>query len=121
MLLKLEDNISLKDIEEQESMNPSLPIITTASDMPVYESRVPPSDDGGDPILTDFGQMRFAEEAGNNEWCMPDLYRAPEVLLKLPFSFPINVWSIGIMVSRKPREPLMRQFFGAKLTCFVPL
>ena len=97
--------MSLKDVEEQESMNLSFPIITTASDMPVYESRVPPLDDGHDPILTDFGQMRLAEEAGNNEWCMPDLYRAPEVLLKLPFSFPVDVWSMGIRVSNRPRAP----------------
>lgn len=55
---------------------------------------------GGVPILTDFGQMRLAEEGGNREWCMPDIYRAPEVLLKLPFSFPVDMWSIGVMVSR---------------------
>lgn len=29
---------------------------------------------------------------------MPDLYRAPEMLLGLPWSFPVDVWSIGVMV-----------------------
>ncbi|OQV11245.1 Protein kinase domain-containing protein [Cladophialophora immunda] len=28
---------------------------------------------------------------------MSDLYRAPEVLLKLPWAFPVDVWSVGVM------------------------
>lgn len=54
----------------------------------------------GIPILTDFGQMRLAEPI-NNDWWMSDSYRAPEVLLKLPWGFPVDVWSVGVMVSRK--------------------
>ncbi|GAM91389.1 hypothetical protein ANO11243_094390 [Dothideomycetidae sp. 11243] len=51
----------------------------------------------GIPVLTDFGQMRHIEPQ-NTGWCMPDVYRAPEVLLKLPWGYPIDVWSVGVMM-----------------------
>ena len=51
----------------------------------------------GIPVLNDFGQMRLMDST-NTDWCMPDLYRAPEMLLGLPWSFPVDVWSIGVMV-----------------------
>ncbi|OJJ87940.1 uncharacterized protein ASPGLDRAFT_55214 [Aspergillus glaucus CBS 516.65] len=50
----------------------------------------------GIPILTDFGQMRPLEP-GNRDWWMPGLYRASEVLLNLPWGFPVDIWSIGVM------------------------
>ena len=112
MLLKLETEASLKNIEEQESMSPSLPITTSASTVPVYQSKTPLSANSSDPFLTDFGQMRHAEAPGNQEWCMPDLYRAPEVLLELPFSFPVDVWSIGVMVSAEAHWK-----YTTRLTC----
>ena len=37
-------------------------------------------------------------EPGNSDWWMPDLYRAPEVLLVLPWGYPVDMWSIGVMV-----------------------
>jgi serine/threonine-protein kinase SRPK3 len=95
-LTEIEDEVSLKDIEEQESQNPSEPII--AHGVPVYRSRTPMLELSGVPILTDLGQMRLAEP-GNRDWWMSDLYRAPEVLLKLPWGFPVDVWSVGVMVS----------------------
>lgn len=52
----------------------------------------------GIPILTDFGQMRPLEP-GNRDWWMPGLYRAPEVLLNLPWGFPVDIWSIGVVVN----------------------
>lgn len=96
VLTKIEDKISLKDVEEQGSQDPSIPVTTDG--VPVYRSRTTMLELSGVPILTDFGQMRLAEP-GNRDWWMPDLYRAPEVLLKLPWGFPVDVWSVGVMVS----------------------
>ncbi|KLJ11663.1 hypothetical protein EMPG_09662 [Blastomyces silverae] len=98
VLSEIEDDTLLKDIEEQERHDSSIPIDSVnGAAAPVYLSRRMAPQLGGVPILTDFGQMRLAEEGGNREWCMPDIYRAPEVLLKLPFSFPVDMWSIGVM------------------------
>ncbi|PGH14527.1 serine/threonine protein kinase [Helicocarpus griseus UAMH5409] len=81
--------------EEQESQTPSIPITPADGRAPVYPTRQPDIDITGLPILTDFGQMRIALEGGNREWCMPDVYRAPEVVLRLAFS--LDMWSIGVM------------------------
>ena len=94
------DESVFKDIEDQESQDPSTPIMNDG--VPVYRSRAAMVELSGIPILTDFGQMRFAEPM-NNDWWMPDSYRAPEVLLKLPWAFPVDVWSVGVMVSRKAK------------------
>lgn len=91
VLSEIEDDVSLKDVEEQESQDPSVSMITGDCTAPVHKSRATMVELGGIPILTDFGQMRLAEEGGNQEWCMPDLYRAPEILLKLPFGFPVDM------------------------------
>ncbi|MCJ1384252.1 hypothetical protein MMC17_007368 [Xylographa soralifera] len=89
-----EDETNFKDIEDQESQDPSLPIMSNKG--PIYRSRTTMLKLSGTPVLTDFGQMRLASPM-NKDWWMSDLYRAPEVLLKLPWSFPVDVWSLGVM------------------------
>ncbi|KAJ5515891.1 protein kinase domain-containing protein, partial [Penicillium freii] len=83
-----------------ESQNPSLPITSSiygAMPIVVYKSRPTMLALSGHPILTDYGQMRLVEGCMNQDWWMSDLYRAPEVLLHLPWGFPADIWSIGIM------------------------
>ncbi|EFR05429.1 CMGC/CLK protein kinase [Nannizzia gypsea CBS 118893] len=97
------DPTGLKEVEEQESKNPSVPIITKdkngAVSGIVYKSQPTRLEHTGFPVLTDFGQMRFAGDDGEfNDWWMPDLYRAPEILLQLPWSCPVDMWSVGIMI-----------------------
>ncbi|CAI7660131.1 unnamed protein product [Penicillium glandicola] len=102
VLIKIDDDASLQGIEDQESQNPSLPITSTIYEvMPtvVYKSRPTMLAVSGHPILTDYGQMRLAEGCMNQDWWMSDLYRAPEGLLHLPWGFPADIWSIGVMVS----------------------
>lgn len=85
----------LTEIVDEESQDPSTPVISNG--VPVYQSRSTMLELSGIPILTDFGQMRFAEP-GNCDWWMSDLYRAPEVFLGLPWGYPVDMWSIGVMV-----------------------
>ena len=49
------------------------------------------------PVLTDFGTAR-SSKATHEGWGMAHSYRAPEVLLGLPWSCEIDIWSIGVMV-----------------------
>ncbi|EGC49442.1 protein kinase [Histoplasma capsulatum var. duboisii H88] len=99
VLMQIEDDTSLKDVEDQESQDPSVPITRNNGDVTtiVYRSRPTMLELSGHPILTDFGQMRLVEGCVNQDWWMPDLYRAPEVLLQLPWGFPVDIWSIGVM------------------------
>ena len=94
--LLLDPSTLFRNVEEQELRDPSIP--DTIGGGLVYPSRNLLGHLSGTPVLTDFGQMRLVEPA-NNDWWMPDLYRAPEVLLGLPWGFPVDVWSIGVMVS----------------------
>ncbi|QMW42280.1 hypothetical protein G4B11_005604 [Aspergillus flavus] len=82
IVMDIEDDTILKDVEQQETEYPSTPITTELS---------------GHPWLTDFGQMRVVEGRINQDWWMSDLYRAPEVLLQLPWGYPVDIWSIGVM------------------------
>lgn len=102
--MRLEDESSLKDIENQETREPSVPIIMPDGAAPVYKSRKTKLELSGLPVLADFGQMRLVEGQVNQDWCMSDLYRAPEVLLGLPWEYPVDVWSIGVMVSTGSHE-----------------
>ncbi|KAL4907141.1 kinase-like domain-containing protein [Aspergillus multicolor] len=93
------DDSSFKGIGAQESANPSIPIISELG-VPVYPSRHPSIDIGvGIPILTDLGSMRDDDTDGriNQDWIMPDLYRALEVLLQIPWIFQVDMWSVGVM------------------------
>lgn len=105
VLVEIEDDSSLKDLEEQKTRDPSTPVISEGA--PVYRSREPLFELSGVPILTDFGQMRISRPV-NQDWWMSDMYRAPEVLLQLPWCFPVDIWSIGIMVIE--RLPIIRLY-----------
>ncbi|KAI2726238.1 hypothetical protein CBS147332_3125 [Penicillium roqueforti] len=69
VLMQLDDDSCLKEIESQESQDPSVPIMTTDGVAPVYRSR----------------RARMME------------LLAPEVLLGLPWEYPVDVFSIGVM------------------------
>ncbi|EEQ31900.1 protein kinase domain-containing protein [Microsporum canis CBS 113480] len=100
LMYLFDDTSSLEQVEEMESQEPSVPIIAndygSASHI-TYKSRSTMLEISGHPILTDFGQMRHVEGCINQDWWMPDIYRAPEVLLQLPWSYAVDIWSIGVM------------------------
>lgn len=51
--------------------------------------------------LCDFDMSKF--ENNNNEYCTPSvvthLYRAPEILTDKIYSFPVDIWAMGIMMA----------------------
>ncbi|RJE24171.1 STYKc [Aspergillus sclerotialis] len=61
VLMEIEDGTNLKDVEDQESQSPSIPIIRDDGATTVYKSRPTMLELSGHPILTDFGQMRLVE------------------------------------------------------------
>ncbi|KAJ5703237.1 hypothetical protein N7488_010785 [Penicillium malachiteum] len=82
VLMEIQDDTSLKDIEDQETRCPSLAILSTVNSTPtvVYRSKPTILEVTGNPILTDFGQMRLIEDCVNRDWWISDLYRAPKTL-----------------------------------------
>lgn len=87
----IEDEVELKAVEE-EITKPS----ARKTDNGVYETRQIFAE-VGNPKLTDLGEARFGQ---NNyvEHVMPDLYRAPEILLGLPWDNKIDIWALGLTV-----------------------
>ncbi|KAK4155789.1 Serine/threonine-protein kinase [Chaetomidium leptoderma] len=50
-------------------------------------------------VLCDFGEARFGSEA-YSEHAMPDLYRAPEILLRIQWNEKIDIWALGLVLWR---------------------
>ena len=52
----------------------------------------------GLPVLTDFGNSHI-DSGDNVDNVQPWQYRAPEVVLRIPWSYEIDIWNVGVLVS----------------------
>lgn len=52
----------------------------------------------GAPVLCDFGSA-VSGEMEHLEDVQPNVYRAPEVILEVPWTYDIDIWNVGCMVS----------------------
>jgi hypothetical protein len=69
-----------------------------ANGLPVYASRrfdLPKVFGRAD--LSDFGSAVRGDEKRNHD-AQPDVYRSPEVMLKTDWSYPVDIWNVGVMV-----------------------
>lgn len=102
--MKSDDDTMFRRAEEEELSNPSVPftVHTHFHAHPIYPSRGRPMnllEASGHSILADFGSARLLKpSAATDGWWMPDTYRAPEILMGVPWDHGVDVWSIGIMV-----------------------
>ena len=97
ILLAIEDDCTLVNYEKAEINEPSPRKID--GDRIIYLSReldLPRTP--GPPILCDFGEARFAGKDSNEE-IQPYIYRAPEVILKVPWNEKVDIWNVGVLVS----------------------
>lgn len=78
----------------------------------IYQSRrLPDTPWSGTPMITDFGAARLGEpEEMHGGDVMPLVYRAPEVILGMPWDTKIDMWCIGLMVG-----DIMNQFVIKRL------
>ena len=53
----------------------------------------------GSAVISDFGEARLASEARQEDLIMPSVYRAPECVLGMPWSYPVDIWALGMTVS----------------------
>lgn len=68
----------------------------------IYTSRslgVPEAKRLRPPVLCDFGAVVSGKEPNDRD-VQPDLYRAPEVMLGIPWGREIDIWNAGCMVRR---------------------
>ncbi|KAK4560831.1 hypothetical protein LTR86_005411 [Recurvomyces mirabilis] len=51
----------------------------------------------GAPVLCDFGSAILGD-VEHTEDIQPDIYRAPEVILEVPWSYEVDIWNVDCMV-----------------------
>lgn len=52
----------------------------------------------GIPILADIGEAVSGDGYRHHD-AQPDIYRSPEVMLKVDWSYAVDIWNVGAMVS----------------------
>lgn len=54
----------------------------------------------GEPMLCDFGSaVPLDDGIERREDIQPDVYRSPEVILEIPWTYSVDIWNVGCMVS----------------------
>ena len=92
----IDDECIFSEYEKEEFEHPVPRKV--ADDCTIYLSR-PLSLTFGPPILCDLGEARLGDE-GHQDDIMPDVYRAPEVILGMKWNYKVDIWSVAIMVRR---------------------
>ncbi|KAJ6114429.1 protein kinase domain protein [Penicillium sp. IBT 16267x] len=96
ILQEIEDESIIESFTQAELKNPSPRKIVNG--MPVYASRrfaLPKR--FGRAVLSDFGSAVRGDEKRNHD-AQPNVYRSPEVMLKTDWSYPVDIWNVGVMV-----------------------
>ncbi|TVY75705.1 Serine/threonine-protein kinase SRPK, partial [Lachnellula suecica] len=92
----IEDTSILAAFEEAEIAQPSPR--KKAVDREIYISRTLDMPESiGEPVLCDFGNAVCGTKINNYD-AYPDVYRCPEVMLKLPWSYSADIWNVGVMI-----------------------
>ncbi|EEH04351.1 protein kinase [Histoplasma capsulatum G186AR] len=96
ILQEIKDRAILESFTKAEMENPSPRKFING--IPVYASRrfeLPKI--FGRVVLSDFGSAVRGDERRNHD-AQPNVYRSPEVMLKTEWSYPIDIWNVGVMI-----------------------
>ena len=93
----MEEDSTLRDFEREESCNPSPRKLD--GERVIYISRqLGAIKSPGAPVLCDFGEARDGTFE-NEDDIQPEVYRAPEVVLEMKWSYSVDIWNVGVMVN----------------------
>ncbi|KAK2764421.1 hypothetical protein FQN54_009115 [Arachnomyces sp. PD_36] len=95
ILLNFNNTSHLNTFVRQELENPSPR--KRVGDSTIYASRLFPWPGTGEPVLSDFASAERGD-AQNTRDAGPNLYRAPEAMLEMPWSNSIDIWNVGTMI-----------------------
>ena len=99
-MLTVDDESMLTDFEKAEQDDPA-PRKVIDANRTVYCSRkfrFPKDGLWGEPILCDLGQARIGSVHRGD--IQPEIYKAPEVLFEMEWSYSVDIWNVGVMVSK---------------------
>ncbi|KAI0693722.1 putative CDK4/6 [Cytidiella melzeri] len=98
ILLGIEDSDgAFEEFVAKEQSSPS-PHKVVDGQHTIYISRDLEPRSFGRPILCDFGEARFIRDEGYGVDIQPIQYRAPEVILGVPWNEKVDIWSVGVMI-----------------------
>lgn len=96
VLHELKEESLFERFTQAEMQNPSRRKIV--NDMPVYASRhFDRQMLHGHAVLGDVDSAVSGEKTWNHD-VQPNVYRSPEVMLGTGWSYPIDIWNVGVMV-----------------------
>ncbi|KDB20643.1 CMGC/SRPK protein kinase [Trichophyton interdigitale MR816] len=95
LLLGIDDTSVFSVFEEAETEYQPCPR-KVLDDRTIYVSRLVPFSSRL-PIITDFGEVRLRDEAHIGEDVMPDVYRAPEIILRSEWDIWVDIWSVAMV------------------------
>lgn len=67
----------------------------------------------GTPVLCDLGEARIGTDQQQGD-IMPDIYRAPEVILNMTWDYKVDIWNVGMVVRQSLQVSLLQSIM--KLT-----
>ncbi|KAF2756508.1 protein kinase [Pseudovirgaria hyperparasitica] len=94
LLMGIDDESFFAQYEQNELDDPSPR--KSLDGRTIYLSRPLPLS-FGPPVLCDFGEARFGEGVHRDD-IMPDVYRAPEVILGMKWSYSVDIWNAAMVV-----------------------
>ena len=101
--LRIEDDSILREFEAAELSNPSPRKVE--GDRVIYVSRgLKLPERHGRPVLCDFGEARFGQDRYTDD-IQPYVYRAPEIILDIPWTYSVDIWNAGVMVNASNASP----------------
>lgn len=98
-MFSVENHSVFNDFEEQELVDPSPRKLVDERAIHLSRKlRMPKT--WGAPVLCDFGSA-VTGDIEHTEDIQPDIYRAPEVILEAPWSYQVDIWNTGCLVSTR--------------------
>lgn len=95
MLVDINDPSVFAKFEQYEAENPAPR--KELDGRTIYMSRPIPLSKGL-PVLSGLSEARFGNSE-HTDLIMLNVYRAPEVILGMPWSYPVDTWALGMVVS----------------------
>lgn len=96
IMLAIDDQSILVELDEREGSAPSPRKIDGDRVIHTSQQLIDPKKYGR-PTLCDFGEARFGKLEHIDD-IQPWFYRAPEVILDLPWNNKVDIWNLGVMV-----------------------
>lgn len=107
IMFGLHDDSVFESFEQEELKDPSPRKVLDGRTIYISRDLKSPKEWGA-AVLCDFGSAVYGDEE-HTEDIQPETYRAPEVILQIPWSYEVDIWNAGCMVcacSRLRRQSL---------------